>query len=295
MRALETALAERLAGGCTTLCRCWQVTRRDGVVLGFTDHDRDLSFDGVTHRAASALSPSVAEASTGLSVDSQTVAGALQSEAIDEADIRLGLYDGAGVQQWLVDWQEPDVRLLLGAGTIGEIRAQGQAFEAEILGLAEAMNRPMGRAYVTSCDSVLGDTRCGIDLTDPAYRAEGVVLAANGSALTASGLTGYESGWFTAGSLEWLSGANTGAVQEVRTHALLDEAVVETWTAPPFEAVAGDRFVVTAGCDKRMATCRDRFANLVRFRGFPHMPGDDWATGYPTEGDVHDGGSLNRS
>ncbi|MDX5493645.1 MAG: phage BR0599 family protein, partial [Alphaproteobacteria bacterium] len=28
--------------------------------------------------------------------------------------------------------------------------------------------------------------------------------------------------------------------------------------------------------DKQFTTCRDRFANAVNFRGFPHMPGNDF-------------------
>lgn len=30
-----------------------------------------------------------------------------------------------------------------------------------------------------------------------------------------------------------------------------------------------------AGCDQRFATCRDRFANTLNFRGFPYMVGND--------------------
>ena len=40
MRAIDPELQARLDGGATTLCRCWRVRRRDGVELGFTDHDR---------------------------------------------------------------------------------------------------------------------------------------------------------------------------------------------------------------------------------------------------------------
>ncbi|MEM6422512.1 MAG: DUF2163 domain-containing protein, partial [Pseudomonadota bacterium] len=83
-RAVPADMAAALATGCTRFCRCWQVLRSDGVLLGFTDHDRDLDFDGVTHRAASALEGSAAETSTGLSIDTMTVQGALISDAITE-------------------------------------------------------------------------------------------------------------------------------------------------------------------------------------------------------------------
>ena len=66
-----------LSSGHTTLARCWQVVRKDGVVLGFTDHDRDLSFDGVTYRADTGLSALSLAQSTGLSVDNTEAIGAL--------------------------------------------------------------------------------------------------------------------------------------------------------------------------------------------------------------------------
>jgi len=52
------------------------------------------------------------------------------------------------------------------------------------------------------------------------------------------------------------------------------------------------RFRVVAGCDKTAETCRAKFSNFLNFRGFPHIPGDDWVTAYPKNGAVHDGSSL---
>jgi hypothetical protein len=53
VKTISAALAQHLAGEGTTLATCWRITRRDGVVLGFTDHVRDLEMDGVTYKAAS--------------------------------------------------------------------------------------------------------------------------------------------------------------------------------------------------------------------------------------------------
>jgi hypothetical protein len=70
MKTLHPGLAAHLAGGVTTLARCWRLTRRDGVVMGFTDHDGDLAFDAVVHRARSGLEPSEAEAELGFVIAS---------------------------------------------------------------------------------------------------------------------------------------------------------------------------------------------------------------------------------
>ena len=45
-------------------------------------------------------------------------------------------------------------------------------------------------------------------------------------------------------------------------------------------------------CDKRWRTCVDAFGNGENFRGFPHLPGNDAAYGYASDGQVMDGGAL---
>jgi uncharacterized phage protein (TIGR02218 family) len=295
MRALPDTLDEALRTGVTTLCRAWAVTRTDGVRLGFTDHDRALAFDGLVFEAASGFTASTVEQATGLAVDSHTVAGALRSAAIASVDIERGLYDGAEIVFWLVDWTDPASRLLLARGRIGEIRRGELAFEAEVVGLAELLNQPYGRAYIPACDLRLGEPRCGVDLSDPAYLGRGIVIEASGARLTASGLDAFEGGWFARGLLTWTEGANAGQAIHVRAHRTAGGTVtLELWEAPVMPVSAGDAFDVTAGCDKRLETCRAKFANSVSFRGFPHVPGDDWAATYPNIDEVHDGGSLFR-
>lgn len=294
MRAVPQSLSDTLQSGVTTLCRCWSVTRRDGVVLGFTDHDRPVAFDGLVFEADAAFNAEAVESATGLSADTHTVTGALSSAAITDADIERGFYDGAKVTLWLVDWKQVDSRLLLSRGLVGEIRRGKGAFEAEIVGLSEVLNQPFGRAFLHGCDRRLGDAKCGVDLTAPVYRGAAVVTAViDGQQFAVSGLENYAPGWFSGGRLVWDSGANAGVEGHVKTHAAPGgSATVELWLTPPMPVAAGDGFTVTAGCDKTAETCRDRFANLLNFRGFPHMPGDDWAAGYVGTGGEHDGGSL---
>lgn len=296
MRALPDTLRAALASGATTHCRCWSVTRTDGVVLGFTDHDRQLSFDGISFEASAGLNAEAVESSTGLSVDSHSVTGALSSDAITDEDIERGFYDGAEVTLWLVDWKNPASRLLLTRGRIGEIRRGKAAFEAEIVGLSEALNQPYGRAYLQSCDRRLGDPKCGVDLSQAAFRGTAVVEAVRDpQRFAVSGLESFARGWFDGGRLVWTSGDNAGVEGHVKTHLSPSAgATLELWLSPPLPVNAGDGFTVTAGCDKRLETCKAKFDNLLNFRGFPHMPGDDWSAGYVRQEGEHDGGSIFR-
>ena len=298
MRVIPNSLQDALDSGASTLARCWRVTRRDGAVLGFTDHDRQLTFDGTVFEPESGFTPSAIEMATGLSVDTHTVSGALQSGRIVEADILKGLYDGAGVELFLVDWLDAGSRLLLSRGQLGEIRRSGAAFEAEVTGLSDQLNQPVGRAFLNACSCRLGDAACAVDLTDPAYSGAGALVAlGDPQQLTVSGLTGYDEGLFTGGLLTWTTGPNTGQQGQIKAHiAAGAETFIELWLSPAFPATIGDQFSITAGCNKTAQMCADLFGNIENFKGFPHIPGDDVVASYPSTGGAHDGGSLfNRS
>lgn len=292
MRALDPALQARLESGATTLCSCWRIDRRDGRALGFTDHDRALSFDGVTFEAASAVDASAVEAAAGLAADGLEMAGALRSDAIDAGDVARGLFDGATVRRWLVDWRAPEARALTFSGALGEISQSGGRFRAQVEGPAAALNRPLGRAFLAVCDASLGDARCGVDIDAPAFRGAGAVTALEGDVLRVAGLDAFAAGWFARGRLIWTSGANAGFESAVREDDGDAARRLSLWTEPHGSVAVGDGFEIVAGCDKRAATCREKFANFINFRGFPHMPGDDWITAYPAAGEVNDGGSL---
>jgi uncharacterized phage protein (TIGR02218 family) len=298
MRTIPPALQTKLNSGVTTLCRCFILTRRDGVIQGFTDHDRDLTLNGVICRADTGFAGSEAVARLGLSVGGIEVSGVLSGDSLNEDALAAGRYDAAQIDMYIVDWSEPSLHVLMARGHVGEVRREGQAFAAELRGLADALNAETGRYYTPVCTADLGDARCGVDLGDPLYRGEGAVVALNGvSAFTASGLGEFDGGWFTAGRLTFTSGANDGDAMEVKRHRVDGGTViVELWQAMAQAIAPGDTFIVTAGCDKRFATCRDRFGNRLNFRGFPHIPGNDFLMRYALEGEPsHDGKSLKKT
>jgi uncharacterized phage protein (TIGR02218 family) len=286
MRSIPAALQAKLDAGALTLAQCWIVRRRDGGVLGFTDHDRDLVIDGVSCRAGTGFAASEASQRFDLSVDGAEISGALDDELLREADLAAGRYDAASIESWLVDWSDPSLRLLAARGTLGEVRREASAFTAELRGLADRLSQDSGRLYTASCGADLGDARCGVDLTVSALRGQGSVMAAPGSSIIAvAGLGGFAAGLFSAGRLSWTGGANQNSAVEIKQHRVVDgEVRLSLWQAMAEPIAPGDSFVVTAGCDKLFATCRDRFGNGVNFRGFPQIPGNDFVVSYPVPG-----------
>ena len=295
MKAIGAGLQAMLDTGVTTVALCWKVTRADSAVQGFTEHDRDITFDSVTYKAASGFTASEIEHSLGLAVDGLEASGALSSAAITEDDLARGHYDGAALEIIAVNWDDPSERVTLMAGSIGEVRRGRTAFQAEIRSIVHVLAQATGRTYQYYCDADLGDARCAVDLDDPAFKGSGTVTASDGLAIVASGLGAFADGWFTGGRLIWTGGPNSGLAFEVKAHHLTSVVTLVLWAAPPDPIGAGDTFDVTAGCDKSLAVCKAKFSNVVNFRGFPHMPGNDVVQSYPNRGEKDlDGGSLFR-
>jgi len=290
MRELPAELAAHLAGGITSLCRCWRLVRRDGAVMGFTDHDRDISFGGTVFRANTGLEAAEATQELGFAVSGGEVAGALVSDGIAEKDVDSGLYDDAGVEIWLVNWQEPQQRFLMDLFNIGEIRRADGAFIVELRGMAHRLDEDRGRLYRAACSADLGDAACGLTIT----ATEGVITQTDGAlTMTAEAFTALPENWFTGGAVSFIDGENTGFKVEIRAHRA--EGLLELWQRAPQTIAVGDRVAATPGCDKSFRTCREKFANTVNFRGFPHMPGNDFILRVPQQGEPGlDGGSLFR-
>jgi uncharacterized phage protein (TIGR02218 family) len=294
VKTFSSALQAHLDGGATTLAWCWMLTLASGEVMGFTDHDRDLTFGGLTYAAQSGFTASEMEGALGFATANLDVAGALDDQRLSEVRLRAGDFDGAAFEIWLVNWQDVSQRTIVRKGALGEVGHGELGFTAELRGLAHLLNQPQGRVFQYACDAVVGDQRCGVDLTLPAYRGSGAVLSAREDrVLLVDGLAAFAASWFAGGVLTWIAGANSGRRAAVKFHRVSGSQVtLELWHAMAVPVATGDGFWVTAGCDRQFSTCRAKFANGLNFRGFPHMPGNDFVTSYPNRDDgANDGGS----
>jgi len=293
MSDLNPALLAHLETGLTTLCRCWDINRADGTVMGFTDHDGSLTFDGISFRADTGLSAMALQQTTGLSVDNTEALGALRDNAIREDDIEAGRYDGAEIRAWLVNWADISERQLLFRGTIGEMRRFDEGFEAELRGLTQPLNLPLGRVYQRPCAAVLGDGKCRFDLDLSGFSETlAAALIEERRVFRFDALAQYDEDWFQHGRLSVESGAAQGLFGVIKRDRMEEgQRVIELWHPLRADVQPGDMFRIDAGCDKRFATCREKFDNLLNYRGFPDIPGDDWSISDPTRAGSLSGGS----
>lgn len=290
---ISEQLQSHLEGGHTTLANAWAITRKDGKVFGFTDHDCPLSFEGVEFEPDSGMTAMALQRATGLSVDNTEALGALSEAGLTDADIETGRFDGAEVAAWKVNWADVSQRALMFRGFIGEIKRIDGAFQAEVQGLSSLLNRPLGRVYQKPCTAVLGDASCGFDTTVPGYTHEGQVEAIEDArSFVFDAMEGFEPDWFNRGRLEILDGEGAGLSGAIkRDRAENGKRKIELWEPLRAEIRPGDMLRLTAGCDKRFETCRLKFNNALNFQGFPDLPSDDWVAITPGQSNETGGGS----
>jgi uncharacterized phage protein (TIGR02218 family) len=295
VKTLPAGLQAHLDSGSTTLCHCWRVQRQDGTVFGFTDHDRTLTFAGVDYEPESGFTASEAVSNLGLAVDSMEIEGGLSSDMITETDIARGLWDNAKIEVYRVNWSSVAQRVITRKGSLGEISRGDIDFTAEIRGLAHELQQETGRTYQRPCDAVIGDTRCGVNLANPDFSGSGTVVdAIDDRIMTVDGLDAFDESWFFLGRLTWTSGANDGAVMKISGHLIAHDGSIglQLWERAALPIEVGDTFTITAGCSNTFDVCNSKFANGVNFRGFPHMPGNDFVLSLAKKTTQNDGGSF---
>ena len=274
MRVVDSGMLTHLQGEVTTLAACWKITRQDAVAIGFTTHTEDLTVAGFTYQAeGGTFTSSVFRATSDLAVDNLDVQAVFDSAGITEADLIAGRYDFATVEIYLVNYASPSTPpILMHYGTLGEVASQGLTFAAELRNLSQQLQQTIGRSHSRRCDADFGDTRCGFSLAGVTVTGT-VATVASRQQFTVTSAPAR-----ALGKLTWTSGLNAGLSMEVKSVAGVTLALVQKM---PYDITVGDAYSVYAGCDKLQSTCRDIYANLVNFQGFPFMVGPDSQYSYP--------------
>ncbi|MDE2030336.1 MAG: DUF2163 domain-containing protein, partial [Alphaproteobacteria bacterium] len=214
MKSSSTQLAAHVVGETNTLATCWMVTRRDGMVLGFTDHDQDLTVDGLLYQASTGYTRSAIHAIADLSVDNLDIESALNSDTLSADDLRSGLWDGAEVEIFFVNWQDlTQGKIILKRGTIGHVELQDAVFKAELRGMTQQLQQQIVELFTPDCRADLGDNRCKVNLT--ALTVIGTVTAATDRYGFTDSARTEAAGYWNGGLVTWTSGVNQGRKIEI--------------------------------------------------------------------------------
>jgi uncharacterized phage protein (TIGR02218 family) len=278
MKTAGSPLATHIAGETTTLATCWKVTRRDGSIFGFTDFDKDLTVDSLLYQARSGYTRSAIHTIANLAVDNLDIESAIDSETLSAADLRAGVWDGATVEIFIVNWANlANGKIILKRGTIGEVELKDTVFRAELRGLSQALSQKIVELYTPDCRADLGDARCKINLAS--LTVTGAITASRIRRSFADSTRGESINHWNGGLLTWTSGANVGRKMEVK--AFGSGGAFTLFLPMPSIVAVGDNYSLRPGCDKKFSTCKDRYSNVKNFRGEPNVPGNDQVLAYP--------------
>lgn len=270
---ISSALKAHLQSGVTTIATCWKLTRQDGVVMGFTSHDKPITYNGVTYEQASGFTPSAIDESVGLKVDNLEIESILDSNNISEEDIEAGLYDYARIEIFIVNYEDlSQGHMILKKGILGALKVGRNSFYTEVRGLSQLYTNTITESFCETCRAELGDARCKVDLN--AITVTGSIIASTNDREFTTDVTTYADGYFDYGLLVFTSGANATYAMEVKQYQQAGGAF-KLFLKLPKPIAPGDTFTVYPGCDKKLTTCEQKFNNVVNFRGEPYIPGKD--------------------
>lgn len=294
MKQFSPQFAAHIAGGATTLCTCWRLQRTDGAMLGFTDHDQTISLAGLDYAPQTGFSSSEVAQKLGTASASTDLEGILDSAIITEADLELGRYRDAVVHTYWVNWRDPQINALMSQQTIGTITRQDGYFRAELRSAQSDLARQSGRFYQSVCGTLLGSAECGVNLAQPGFEASvSITQIVDRFSLAVSGAATFGPGWFSFGEANFIGGERQGLAYRIEADLDINGVRVLRFAQTMGEHTAiGDTLTIKAGCDRRFSTCRQKFANQINFRGFPHIPGNDYLLTYPKQGDSFSGEAL---
>jgi uncharacterized phage protein (TIGR02218 family) len=274
VKTLPALLDTHYSGGTTTLADLLKITRTDGEIFAFTSAADDVTIDSQLYTSAQGLNISSIEVSAGFAVDNLELTTLDDGTVFTKAEVLSGVWRNADFVISRYNWQTPtdgvEVRM---AGTVGEVNMHRGYITAELRGLQQYLQQPIGSVSSKTCRARLGDALCTKNLTSFTHTGT-VTSAASNQIFTASAMA-QAADYFAEGILTWTGGVNSGLIVKVKGFA----SGVFTLMLPMLQTItAGDTFSVVAGCQKRLTDCATKFNNVLNFQGEPHLPGIDEMT-----------------
>lgn len=261
---------------------CYTFSLVDGTVLRYTSADIDVTVDGVTYdHTGPVIKRSRTRIARGTAVDQMDLEISAESSLLLSGlpwlqALANGALDGAEVEMVRAIAASP-AEALLGniPGTVHQFSGRvsdvpeidSLTARVVVRSWLELLNTPLPRnLYQPPCLNTLYDTGCGVSRA--AYA--GYSAVASGSDRRVLNCTlANAAGYFDIGEVLMSSGQNAGVRRTVKSYV----PGVVTLAYPLPKAVAvDDAFTIYPGCDRRKATCDDRYGNGARFRGTPFVP-----------------------
>lgn len=231
----------------------------DVVMSNAAVYKTDSGYETTAYSASSAFAPAA------IDLEGICTIGGVTRDALAS-----GIFDNAHVYIFKCDFLNPvEDYEPIASGFFGKTTLQDDRYRIEGMALIDALNQSTGRTYTAACSRTFGDAGCTQILA--------ALLVTGSLSHVTSGFTVRDASrsevadWFGAGTLAFTSGNNAGLKPlEIKTYAL--DGTITTFEPFYYTPQVGDDYVMTPGCRKRLADCRDKWANVINFFGFSNIP-----------------------
>jgi len=249
----------------------------NGEQYRWTTADIDIVYGGNTYKSGSSLiKRGTIKNVIGVEVDTLNVtlmpsaSDMIGNIRLSTAILNVGFFDGASVELrkvFLTDFLLPPVGdLILFMGKVSDIIGTGTQIEISVKSKMEVLNAQVPRnIYQASCINSVYDSICQANKS--AVTASGSVTSGTVSSISSNVYA--NDGYYNQGVLSFTSGINAGIKRTIKNYS----GRAFTFALPlPNTPSVGDTFTVFPGCDNTLATCANKFGNLIHFRGMPFIP-----------------------
>lgn len=262
----------------------YTITLSGGAVVRYTNADTAVTVNGATFAAAPAITRGRTKVAIGVAVDSLTVTLAADTSITINSVPLLQFIAGGGLDGGRLVLERAFAASALSAwvgavmlfqGRIGDPQVDRFSAAVPVKSDSELLNVMVpATIYQPGCSNTLFDSTCGLAKTSYAASAT-ATSASDATRRTFSTGLAQAAGYFDMGWAVGLTGPNAGIGRTIKSFAGGVISSIQPW---PIAIAVGNTFTVYPGCDKTQATCSAKFANLLRFRGYPYVPAPETVT-----------------
>jgi len=280
MKTVSSSLAASLSARVTTLCRLWTITPRLRSTLHFTDHDKNVTFDGNVYISDKGFEASAVEMTLNSAASNLDIAVLFSADLLRRSDLERGLLIDAAIELRIIDYLHPEYgSVLMFAGNVASVQGpDNQSGVLTVTGNISRLSKSLTEVYQPTCRADFGDTRCGVNIASYSEAVTVTAVHSNNQAFETGDTMIVNA--FKLGIMVWTTGDNTGVAQEVVTNEA--DGTILLFFRPPFAIQVGDTGTLYQGCLKTVAACK-AYNNILNFRGEPYVPGDDFINQPPKQ------------
>lgn len=249
---------------------CLRIACKNGTTIRLTRYPYDLKMsNGQVYQAGSGYDLTAYSTTATMSPSAIDLEGVFGFAGITRDTVASGVFDNARAYLFACDFLNPveDYEPLL-ASTLGKTILHDDRYVIEEMGLSDALNQSVGKTYTPQCSRTFGDTGCTINLAT--YTVTGTITSVTSGALFYDSARPEATDTFTAGSIVFTSGNNTG-LRKMEIKAYASGGGITLFEPCYYTPQVGDAYSMVRGCRKRKVDCQS-YGNVVNALAFWDMP-----------------------